>query len=76
MTNEELAAIQRWQHTDGGKAELAIHGLSIIVDDLTDAIKTREGTSTIRANFKMLMDAKRKLDDLMFELGPFAAAAE
>lgn len=76
MTNEELEAIQRWQHTDGGKAELAIHGLSIIVDDLTDAIKTREGTSTIRANFKMLMDAKRKLDDLMLEIGLFAVAAE
>ena len=76
MTPEDLAQLERFQHTDGGKAELAVHGLSIIVDDLTDAIKTREGTSTIRANFKMLMDAKHKLDDLMFELGPFAMAAE
>lgn len=76
MTPEELATIQRWQETDGGKAELAVHGLSIIVDDLTDAVKTREGTATIRASFRTLMDAKRKLDDLIFELGPFAAAAE
>lgn len=76
MTDAELEAIQHWQQTDGGKAELAIHSLSIIVDDLTDATKTREGTATIRNNFRVLMDAKHKLDDLIFELGPFAMAAE
>lgn len=76
MTNEELAMIEKWQSSDGGKAELALHGMSIAVDDLTDAIKTRMGASTTRANFRLLMDIKHKLDDLIFDLGPFAAAAE
>lgn len=62
--------------TDEVRADQAIFGLSFAVNDLTDVIKTREGLQTVRANFRLLMDAKHKLDDLMFELGPFAAAAE
>lgn len=76
MTPEEQAQLEKWQTTDGGKAELSIHTLGIVADDLTDALKTRAGTASVRANFRMLMDAKRKLDDFFFELGPFAMAAE
>jgi len=76
LTDEELDAIERWQHSDGGKAELAIHGLIFAADDLTDAIKTREGLQSARANIKNIMDAKHKLDDLIQDLGLFAIAAE
>jgi len=76
LTNEELEAIQRWQDTDGGKAELAIHGLSIAADDLTDAIKSREGIRSARANIRMLNDAKHKLEDIIIDLSMFAIAAE
>ena len=73
---EEFETIQRWQHTDGGKAELAIHGISIAADDLTDAIKSRDGARTARENIKVLVAAKRKIDDLIMDLGMFAIAAE
>lgn len=68
MTQEEMAQIERWQHTDGGKAELSIHTLSMVADDLTDSLKTREGARSIRANWHRFLEAKQKLDDLVFEV--------
>ena len=68
MTDEELAQVQKWQTTDGGKAELALHTLSMVADDLTDALKTREGARSIRTNWHHFMGSYEKLHDLVLEI--------
>jgi len=68
MTPEENAQLEKWQTTDGGKAELSIHTLGIVADDLTDALKTRDGARAVRANWHHFLEAKQKLDDLVFEV--------
>lgn len=68
MTDEEMAQIQKWQSTSEGKAELAIHSLCITADDLTDALKTRDGARAIRLNWQHIADAMTKLNDIAFEI--------
>ena len=69
MKPEEIAAqLERWQHTDGGKAELSVHTLSMVADDLTDSLKTRDGARAIRINWHQFIEAKQKLDDIVFEI--------
>ena len=63
--NEELA---QWQSSDAGKMESNIHCLSMIADDFTDAWKTREGVKVLLSDWQKFLDAKRKLDDIEYEM--------
>ena len=74
MTPEELAMIERWQTTDGGRAEIALHGLSITVDDLENAACTRDGFSTIRKCRSTLIKARNDLDKLITSTAILQAA--
>lgn len=75
MTDEELAQVQKWQHTDGGRAELALHGMSLAIDDLENSACTREGFSTIRKSRAMMIKARDTLDKLIENTSLFHAVA-
>jgi hypothetical protein len=75
MTNEQEKMLEDWA-AQAPKAELHIYDFCEAVDAMTDDAKTREGVRVLRSNFKMIMDARRKLDDLFFSLGPLVVAAE
>ena len=75
MTDEELAQIERWQFTDGGRAELALHGLNMTISDLEQSACTREGFSTIRQTRASLIKARESLDKLIEATSLFRAEA-
>lgn len=76
MTLEEYALIAHWQSSDGGKAEMAIHAIAFAVDDLKEAMQTRDGTKSFRENIPELMAAKRTIEELIRNQGLFVVAAE
>lgn len=75
MTQEEQAQIERWQHTDGGRAELGLHALAMAVDDLEGAACTREGFAAIRHSRAMMIKARESLAKLIDATSLFHAEA-
>lgn len=76
MTDEERAQLERWQFTDGGRAELALHALSLSANDLEAAACTREGFTTIRKSRAMMIKAREVLDHLIANTAILQEAAE
>ena len=53
--DEELELIAKWQSSAEGKAELALHGLILALDDLD----TREGAKTISINHRLSEEIRK-----------------
>lgn len=75
MTEEEQAILQRWQFTDGGRAELALHAMAMAASDLEKSACTHDGFTTIRKTRAELIKAREILDRLIESTSLFHAQA-
>lgn len=72
MTDAELEAVEIWQQSLPGQADHNVWLLERTVDDLTDLVKTRDGSREIVAQSEAIRRAMRKLADLQIEIAEVA----
>ena len=77
MTEEDRTKLEKYQASHEGRADIAIMALEMVVDDLTDAAKHRDGAIVIRNDMQRIRNARNKLMDLEIDVTPiFSVAAE
>ena len=61
MNVADELALERWQATDDGLAEMAIHSLHCVLSDLEKMTESRRGTKILREGVESLMEANSRL---------------
>jgi hypothetical protein len=71
MTQEDYAALARWQSSNDGNAAAAIYAMSTALGDLEDIARTRDGAALIRDEYqKDIHGLAVRLNILMVLLTP------
>ncbi len=70
MTKSEMEAVEFWQTSCEGIAERKLDDLTQAIDDLTSLAHSRAGVQTIRARYPVLVDAIRRMHDLILDFKP------
>ena len=74
MTPRDHEALEYWQMQTEGIAERKLSDLANTVDDLTTLAHSRAGAHALLAGRPALVEALRKLRDLVLETAPAQAA--
>jgi len=67
MSDRDMEALARFQHSTPGLADHCIFQLENVVDQLTDLAKTRDGIREIRLHRESIKQSLIKLHDIYLE---------
>ena len=75
MNLQDTSALEHWQTSIMGRTERRMKDLIDVVDDLTTLAHSREGVRMMRLSFMEMVEARRKLNDLILDFQPTQGVA-